>query len=162
MIKKILLPVDGSDSCKKSWAYAKDLAEKNDGEITALKVRISYPWMAKFTENYIDETQFKEKDDRDTLRDNDQDSNNKEEANEDFASEIMEEVEEYFKGSNIKLNQRIVKGDPASEILEIAEKEDFDLIVICTHGMSALKKFAFGSVASKVVHHSEVPVMIIR
>lgn len=55
------------------------------------------------------------------------------------------------------------KGDeqPASVILNYAQNNNIDLIIMSTHGRSGISRWSFGSVADRVVRHSLVPVMTI-
>jgi universal stress protein A len=53
-------------------------------------------------------------------------------------------------------------GDPAREIVETANNEAVDLIVIATHGLTGWKHLVFGSVAESVVRRSPRPVLTIR
>ena len=53
-------------------------------------------------------------------------------------------------------------GPVAQTILEVAKEEKVDLIVMGTHGRAGVEKFLFGSVAQKVVQHSEVPVLTLK
>ncbi len=56
----------------------------------------------------------------------------------------------------------VVAGRPAEEIVEIAENEQADLIVISTHGRTGVRHFLFGSVAEKVVRTAACPVLTVR
>ncbi len=47
-------------------------------------------------------------------------------------------------------------------IVEYAERENMDLIVIGTRGRSAFKRLLLGSIASGVVTHAHCPVMVVR
>jgi nucleotide-binding universal stress UspA family protein len=58
--------------------------------------------------------------------------------------------------------KRVVSGDPAEEIIKSAGDEGADLIVMGTHGPKGLEYSLFGSVATKVVRHSPVPVLTIN
>ena len=51
---------------------------------------------------------------------------------------------------------------PASTITDYAHKHGFDLIVMATHGYTGMKGMMLGSVALKVLHESNVPVLLIR
>jgi len=53
-------------------------------------------------------------------------------------------------------------GIPYATILDIAEREGVDLIVMGTHGRSGLSRFFLGSVTEKVVRHAHCPVLTIR
>ena len=55
-----------------------------------------------------------------------------------------------------------IANDVGMEILRIAERNNADLIVICTHGMTGWHKLAFGSVAEKVVRVSTCPVLLLK
>jgi nucleotide-binding universal stress UspA family protein len=52
-------------------------------------------------------------------------------------------------------------GEPAEEILRAARRVGADLIVISTHGRSGLPRHLLGSVAEKVVHHADRPVLVL-
>jgi nucleotide-binding universal stress UspA family protein len=54
------------------------------------------------------------------------------------------------------------QGDPADAILDVAEEEEADLIVVGNKGMTGAKRFLLGSVPNKVSHHAPCSVMIIR
>jgi nucleotide-binding universal stress UspA family protein len=61
-----------------------------------------------------------------------------------------------------KLETRVELGSPAAKILELAEKEKIDLIIMGAHGRKGLDRAIFGSVAAKVVKSAPCPVMTIR
>jgi nucleotide-binding universal stress UspA family protein len=71
-------------------------------------------------------------------------------------------VEETGKASGIKVEPVTLEGNPADKILEFAEQEGMDLIVMGTLGRTGLDRFLLGSVAEKVVRHSKIPVMIVK
>ena len=54
------------------------------------------------------------------------------------------------------------QGDPADAILDVAEEQGSDLIVVGNKGMTGAKRFLLGSVPNKVSHHAPCSVMIIR
>lgn len=53
-------------------------------------------------------------------------------------------------------------GDPAREILALAESGDCDLIAMSTHGHRLLSDFVLGSVATEVRHRARIPVLLLR
>ena len=69
-------------------------------------------------------------------------------------------VSENFEG--VETKAEVVVGYAAEEILEIAEKEEADLIVMGTHGRKGIDRILFGSVAERVVKNSHLPVLTIR
>jgi len=64
--------------------------------------------------------------------------------------------------SGMPVDHRVVVGEPARSIVQLAEDEQVDLIVMATHGRSGIKGLFFGSVAEKVVRSAACPVLTIR
>ncbi len=56
----------------------------------------------------------------------------------------------------------IISRNEAEGIVDYAEKEDVDMIVITTHGRTGLKRMMIGSVAERVVRHAPCPVLTLR
>lgn len=56
----------------------------------------------------------------------------------------------------------VMEGDPAAEIIDLARKTPNNLIVMSTHGRSGIGRWVLGSVAEKVIRHSQDPVLLIR
>jgi nucleotide-binding universal stress UspA family protein len=54
------------------------------------------------------------------------------------------------------------EGDPADAILDVAEEQRADLVVVGNKGMTGAKRFLLGSVPNKVSHHAPCSVLIIR
>jgi nucleotide-binding universal stress UspA family protein len=61
-----------------------------------------------------------------------------------------------------KLETRVEVGSPAVKILELANKEKIDLIIMGVHGRKGLDRAIFGSVADKVVQSAPCPVLTVR
>jgi nucleotide-binding universal stress UspA family protein len=62
----------------------------------------------------------------------------------------------------INVEKRFLWGDTAQKIVELAEKENVDLVVLGTHGRSGLKRVLMGSVAETIVRNTPCPVLMIR
>ena len=54
------------------------------------------------------------------------------------------------------------QGDPADAILDVAEEQEADLVVVGNKGMTGAKRFLLGSVPNKVSHHAPCSVLIVR
>ena len=74
---------------------------------------------------------------------------------------LEEEVEKRIP-EGVSVHRMLSLGDPANQIVQMAEDEDVDLIVIATRGQTGLKRLVFGSVAGKVVRLAARPVLSIR
>ncbi len=68
-------------------------------------------------------------------------------------------VDTVFKGYNVKAF--VEEGIPHEVILNMAKKWNADIIVLGTHGRTGISHLIMGSVAEKIVRHSEIPVFII-
>lgn len=138
-MNKILLPVDGSESTA-TYEMAKSLALKYDA--TLLILHVDEPITPIYWAN-------------DTLT-----LENPTITCTENGGPIVEDATKHFAGIPLQTMCRF--GDASSVIIEIAEEEACDMIVMCTHGMSAVKRFLLGSVTNKVVHHATVPVLVVR
>ena len=54
------------------------------------------------------------------------------------------------------------KGNPAEAILDVAEEQGADLIVVGSKGMQGSRRFLLGSVPDKISHHAPCSVLIVR
>lgn len=67
---------------------------------------------------------------------------------------------ENFQDAEVK--GKVVTGYAAEEILDLAEDEGVDMIIMGTHGRKGIDRILFGSVAEKVVKTSKCPVLTVR
>ncbi|MDD4698903.1 MAG: universal stress protein [Oscillospiraceae bacterium] len=63
---------------------------------------------------------------------------------------------------NVKVEREVLLGEPHAEILEISEKENFDLIVMGNRGFSNIKRFFVGSVTQRIISEAKCPVLVIH
>lgn len=75
---------------------------------------------------------------------------------------VVARAERDLKGTSLAVTSRVVHGDPRVVILETAEVEKADLIVVGSHGRTGLPKLIMGSVASYVVTHSSRDVVVVK
>src|ERR1051325_1560119 len=62
----------------------------------------------------------------------------------------------------IEVEEIIVHGDAAAEIVRVAKERDVDLIVISSHGRTGIGRIIFGSTAEAVVRHAHCPVLVVK
>lgn len=62
----------------------------------------------------------------------------------------------------IKASPLVVQGNAANEILDFAERNDINLIVISTHGHTGPSIWPLGSIANKILQNSRIPLLLIR
>jgi nucleotide-binding universal stress UspA family protein len=82
---------------------------------------------------------------------------------------VQQRVERYLKsirqmalGQEIRFETLVLDGDPASVIVDTAESQDVDLIIMSTHGRGGLARWWLGSVTEKVLRATGRPILIVR
>lgn len=87
----------------------------------------------------------------------------------DLITPVITGMEEYLKTQKTKLEQagyhvttRVVEGDAANVLLNMAQTDGVDLIAMSSHGRSGFVRWALGSVAERVLHGAQVPVFLVR
>ncbi|MCS4542392.1 MAG: universal stress protein [Euryarchaeota archaeon] len=141
MFKKILIPTDGSVSAEKAIEVAADLAKKYDAKLTILHVLPLRASISPIGPLALGEVMKKLQAE---------------------ADKHIRSGKEIADKAGIVAETKTIVGLPAITILEEAEKGEYNLIVMGTRGLSAVARFALGSVSDKVVRHAPCPVMLIR
>jgi nucleotide-binding universal stress UspA family protein len=77
-------------------------------------------------------------------------------------SATLAEAGKALEEDGVRVETHAREGDPADAILDVAEEQGADLIVVGNKGMTGAKRFLLGSVPNKVSHHAPCSVMIIR
>ncbi len=60
------------------------------------------------------------------------------------------------------MGKRPLEGKPADKIVEYASKNPFNLVVMATHGRSGVSRWAYGSVAERVLYGVSSPLLLVR
>ncbi len=76
--------------------------------------------------------------------------------------EYLAGVQRRLKGAGLETRSVVLKGKPADEITDYANKNPVSLIVMSTHGRSGISRWAYGNVADKVLLGVSSPVFLIR
>ena len=77
------------------------------------------------------------------------------------AVEYLAAMEKRLKEKGLKVRTVLLEGDSANEILEYATNNPVDLIAMGTHGRSGISRWAYGSVASKVLRGIATPLLLV-
>ena len=80
----------------------------------------------------------------------------------DVSAQALAPAEAVLRQAGLDFTSAHVVGDPAQSIVDEVQRLKPDLLVMGTHGHAALKGFVMGSVASKVVAATTVPVLLVR
>jgi len=147
MYRKVLVPLDGSELAECALSHVKNLVKGGFAEeVTILNVFYPYfplPEEGNFS-TYGDFNATRERIRNDSIK-------------------YLADVEARLSSEGIKVKTEILMGRrPAETISDYAQNNGIDLIIICTHGYTGLKKLMFGSVALEVLHNSQAPVLLVR
>lgn len=162
MLNKILVPVDGSAHSIKAVELAADIAAKYDAEIIllhvllrghvpaglrkALDVELSRAKSRPENLVVIPQEIMARVEDKNT-------ATLSAEALDFIAKHVLSRVRQICKDAGVeKIAERVEEGNPARHILNIAEKNHVDMIVMGSRGLSELQGLVVGSVSSKVSH----------
>jgi nucleotide-binding universal stress UspA family protein len=154
MYKKILVPVDGSQLSECSLEHVTQMVTvKDPPEVVLFHVMetIPHPHGPQFGESEIRRSTPDEMDD--VYR-------HEREKTESEAKEYLNRLVNMLKKDGISVSMKISRGDPAEEILKYANILKAEIIVMSTHGRSGVTRWAFGSVADRVIRNATVPVLI--
>jgi len=81
---------------------------------------------------------------------------------EDSAERELPKIAEGEECAGLEIEELIVHGEAASEIVRVARDRKVDLIVISSHGRTGLGRILFGSTAEAVVRHAPCPVLVVK
>ncbi len=152
LVENILIPLDGSLLAEQVLSHVKAIVECRGARVHVLSVA---PVIDNTTASLMLYPLYVS---REQLAD--------EEAE---RKRIETELTNYLKGIARDLEQAgaevicVVRfGAPADEILTYAAENKIELIAMCTHGRSGLARWAYGSVADRVLRASSCPVLLVR
>ena len=148
MISKILVPSDGSKAAQRAARYAVDLAKQLKASIIALSVIDKRLFMGQ-TVPASETARHTIEPIEDYLR----------EAAEGYVGEIKKLCDKNGVASKISIKM----GHPVEEIMKEAKRSKVNLIVMGSHGRSALSATVLGSVSYGVIHKdTSIPILIVR
>lgn len=76
--------------------------------------------------------------------------------------QYLAEVEKGLKDAGLEVRSEVLVGKPGNEIVDYVNRNPFNLIVMSTHGRSGLGRWAYGSIADKVLHGVSSPIFLVR
>jgi nucleotide-binding universal stress UspA family protein len=135
-LKRILVGVDGSDNSLRAVRMAAEVGTPFGSEIVLLNV-LQPTESAYYTGMPTTEAAERAKGEEKLYR----------------ARTVCEEA-------GLTTEMKVMLGNPAEAILDLSE-QGFDLVIVGSRGMSGLARFLMGSVSSRVVQFSKVPVMVV-
>lgn len=147
MYSKILLATDGSEFSHKAARHAAALAKATKATVTLINVSEPLNELA-----YIGLPGFELGVERDRM----------ESFQREVAQGIISRTGELLAAEGVDFETRTVIGHPASTVVDIAEKEGFDLIVVGSSGHGQTGAIFLGSVSDRIAHRAHCPVLIVK
>jgi nucleotide-binding universal stress UspA family protein len=144
-LRNTLLTLDGSHFSEAIIPYVEKLAKVMDSEVVILRVvePAKLPQLAAYADREKYEKEFIDK-----LR--------KE------AKRYLDQKKTALARKGIKVNSALLEGKADEAILQYAEDKSVNLIALTTHGFSGITKWAYGSVASRIIEASSKPTLLVR
>ena len=147
-MKRILVPLDGSVFGEAALPCAEEMARVSKAEIILMQSVTPHhfeidlaesrsPHLSKLSEEYLEHAKA-------------------------VAGDYLARIEKRLSQSGIVARSVVEIGPPAERIIACAKDNAVDVIALSTHGRSGLSALMMGSVANKVLHYAEVPVLLVR
>lgn len=138
MYDRILVPTDGSESADRALDHALNIAGQYGAELHVLYViASSYTEAGPSHAVAVD-------------------------ALEEHGATTLDAVGDRARAAGVQFVTEQRHGEPHRQIVEYADEEDIDLVVMGTHGRTGIERYLLGSVTEKVVRTSDVPVLTVR
>jgi nucleotide-binding universal stress UspA family protein len=139
VFSRILVAVDGSESARRAFERSVYLAQRCDSRLDIIHVVLdsTYGGDSAVTFQLIEDLKERGK-------------------------KLLEQYKSETKRNNVQAETLLELGDHAQVIIDIANKNDYDLIIMGSRGLGPFKELLLGSVSFKVMHHAKCPVMVVR
>ena len=139
MYRKILIASDGSDGARKALSTAIELSKRLGAELNMVSVE-ELPRFASSVDEIVED---------------------KQDQNQRFAR-VIREARRAAEVEGIRLSARVVAGHAVPTIVELVEREGFDLLVIGFMGHSAIYNRLIGSTTDRLVELAPCPVLVVK
>lgn len=139
-LKKILVPLDGSENSFRALDVAMFLAKKSGASVSVMYCVSVFPSIEVQTIDPI-KCQIEERK---------------------FAESVLKKAESICAKNNIAPSKTIANGTPGYMIVKYIKNNKIDLTVIGSRGRSAVREVFLGSVSNYVLHKSPSPVLVVK
>jgi nucleotide-binding universal stress UspA family protein len=145
MYRRIMVPLDGSKLAECVLPHAETIARLSEATVELVQVvePVELPTRGGLALSIDDLKQINS-------------------HSRDDAKSYLDEIVDRFRSSGIKARSKVLIGKAADGLIDHINKNNFDLIIMATHGRSGISRWIWGSVAERILHSSSIPVLIIR
>ena len=140
-MKRILVPVDGSEASLRALRFAAQRAREAEAEVHVLHVE--RPAAAEELRAYAVRPEL-------------------EKLREDACGRVLQAATDALAAEKVRSAEHLQRGEPAQTIARFAAAHAIDEVVMGTRGLGALGSMFLGSVAQRVVHLAQVPVTLVK
>jgi nucleotide-binding universal stress UspA family protein len=138
MFDRILFPTDGGAGAEQALEYALGLADRHDATLVALFVADTRRDSVTLVETGVVDALVA------------------------VGEEAVAGVADRAAGRGVAVETVVEQGTPWQTVVDCADREGADLIVMATHGRRGVERYLLGSVTEKVVRTAEMPVLTVR
>ena len=144
VVKKILLPLDGSKVSETAIPYTTELALALDTELVLFQVVQPYATIGSpevevpYSQPIVDENRRIS------------------------AEKYLNNVRDNLKQKGLRTSSVVALGSAAEQIIDYAEAHDIDVIAMSSHGGRGIGRWVFGSVTNKVLHTGDTATLVVR
>jgi nucleotide-binding universal stress UspA family protein len=145
LVQQILVPLDGSALAERALPEAQRLASINNAQILLVRVLQTLDEESKrilFASPAI--------------------ANDALERERSAAEQYLQGIATRLQASGVVAECEVRFGDPVPTILQVADEKQVSLIVMTTHGHTAIKQWFYGSVANKILRGAQCPILMVR
>jgi nucleotide-binding universal stress UspA family protein len=138
MYQRILVAVENSDADRTILEHIARLAKLTGAELMLVHVADG------FAARHFDDLKLRESEEMKTDR------------------EYLERLKRELTTQGFKVETRLARGDPATELIKAATTQNADLIAMSTHGHRFISDLLHGTTADRVRHLVKIPVLLLR
>jgi len=142
VLRKILIATDGSENAEKAADFGIQIAGLSGAKVYAVYVIDTAPYYSIPLDQVWSKEVY--------------------EQVEKMGHEITDDVEKAAKAAGLEAESIVLKGDPAEKIVNFAEEQNVDMIIVGSLGKGKFERLVIGSVSEKVVRHAKIPVLVVR
>jgi nucleotide-binding universal stress UspA family protein len=142
-MRKILVPIDSSDNAMRALCHAIQLVKQDPWRNCISPMRTSLQSNTRGIAASVTEKRLRE-------------------LQRLHSEDLLKPAREAAKAAGVNFTTEIVIGDVASAIARYAEEKGCDAIVMGTRGMGSIGNLLMGSVATKVIHLTKLPVTLVK
>jgi len=134
MYKKILVPLDGSNAAEIVIPYVEELAARLGAEVVLVSVYESPDDMSHVHRYYLER----------------------------IVDRIRSQIKEFEPRNEMRVHSEVLRGRPAQQLLQYADKVNISLIAMSSYGSSGREPKLLGNIATKVLWSTKKPVLLVR